>query len=114
MQLANPFALFIALVIGHALGDYPLQGDFLARAKNHKAPIPGVPWYQALTAHALIQAGIVWVITGSAICALLEFMAHWCIDRMKCEGAIDFDVDQFLHVLCKAVYVGILVAAHAS
>lgn len=41
----NGFALFAALVAGHALADYPLQGDFLARAKNRAAPIPGVPWF---------------------------------------------------------------------
>ena len=27
----------IALVAGHALADYPLQGDFLAKAKNPAA-----------------------------------------------------------------------------
>ena len=32
------------LMVGHALADYPLQGDFLAKAKNRTAPIPGVPW----------------------------------------------------------------------
>jgi hypothetical protein len=109
----SPIALFFALVIGHALGDYPLQGDFLAKAKNHTAPIPGVPWYQALTAHAAIQAGIVWLLTGSSELALLEFVCHWCIDRWKCGmtspfasvNASDFDLDQLLHVICKAVWI---------
>jgi hypothetical protein len=36
------------LLVDHALADYPLQGDFLARAKNHTAPIPGISWYQSL------------------------------------------------------------------
>jgi hypothetical protein len=37
----------IGLIAGHALADYPLQGDFLSRAKNRSAPIPGFPWWQA-------------------------------------------------------------------
>lgn len=35
----------LMLLAGHALCDYPLQGDFLAKAKNRAAPLPGVPWY---------------------------------------------------------------------
>jgi hypothetical protein len=105
--------LFIILLVVHALCDYPLQGDFLARAKNHKAPIPGVPWYQALTAHALIHAGAVLLATGSMMLFLFEFVCHWCIDRTKCEGAISYDTDQLLHVLCKAAWVWILAAGLA-
>lgn len=33
--------LLFILIAGHALADYPLQGDFLAKGKNHKAPIAG-------------------------------------------------------------------------
>ena len=98
-------SLFFALLIGHALADYPLQGDFLARAKNHRAPIPGAPWYQALGAHALIHAGMVWVITGFWWMGVMEFSAHAQIDYAKCDGKIDFNTDQLLHVACKAFYV---------
>jgi hypothetical protein len=48
----NVALLFGALVAAHALCDYPLQGDFLARAKNRAAPIAGVPWYQDCQARA--------------------------------------------------------------
>lgn len=98
-------SLFFALLIGHALADYPLQGDFLARAKNHRAPIPGVPWYQALGAHALIHAGMVWAITGFWWMGVMEFAAHALIDYAKCDGKIGFNADQFAHVLCKLSYV---------
>lgn len=110
----SPVALFFALLIGHALCDYPLQGDFLARAKNHYADPNvwgGCPWWQALTAHAAIQAGAVWLLTGSSTLAAFEFVCHWCIDRTKSGGAISFDTDQLLHVLCKAAWVWLLVAA---
>ena len=37
--LMSPLAMFAALVAGHALCDYPLQGDFLAKGKNRTASI---------------------------------------------------------------------------
>jgi hypothetical protein len=101
-------ALLCLLLIGHCLCDYPLQGDFLARAKNHTAPIPGVPWYQALTAHAAIQAGSVWILTRSWQLGLGEFVMHWLIDHRKCAGGLDYDQDQALHVLCKVGWVFVL------
>ena len=125
--------LFLLLFV-HYLADYPLQGDFLAKAKNHNARtlpdyavgggIPGVPWYQALFAHAFIQAGFVFLVTGCIGFALAEMGLHFVIDYGKnagwfrsagakgpccCNDCIRFafDFDQFLHVLCKVSYVAI-------
>jgi hypothetical protein len=104
--------LLFALLVAHALCDYPLQGDFLARAKR-RGGIPGVPWYHALTSHALIHAGAVWMLTAEPILGLAELAAHWAIDYWKCEdaefGSVTqarrFDVDQALHVGCKLLWV---------
>lgn len=92
------------LFCGHALADYPLQGDFLARGKNHTAPIPGVPWRQCLTAHCLIHGGTVTLITGSVWLGLYEATAHWIIDYGKCSGWYGFNADQALHYICKVVW----------
>lgn len=102
--------LLFLLFAGHALCDYPLQGDFLARGKNRFNPLPGVPWYQCLGAHALIHAGAVFLITGSLLLACLEFMAHVVIDDLKCAGWYGFNVDQALHFLCKLAWVAYLFA----
>jgi len=102
--------LFLKLIIGHFLCDYPLQGDFLAAAKNHNKPIPGVPWYQALAAHSAIQAGMVWLVTGRLWLAGVEFALHAFTDYMKSDGRISFNADQALHLACKAAYVAILAA----
>lgn len=99
--------MFGLLIVAHALADYPLQGDFLARAKNRTAPLPGVPWWQALTAHSLIHAGFVAGITGSPWLGMAEFVAHWITDDLKCRGKIDFNTDQAVHVVCKAAWLGI-------
>jgi hypothetical protein len=106
----NALTLFGALLAGHALCDYPLQGDFLARAKNRTMPIPGVPWYQALGSHAAIHGGAVALLTGVPLLGLAEAVAHALIDDGKCTGRIDFNTDQALHVACKAMWVVIVFA----
>ena len=101
-------SLLLLLIAWHALADYPLQGDFLARAKNRTAPIDGVPWYQAMGAHATIHATGVAVLTGSMWLGLAEFIAHAMIDDAKCRGRLTFNQDQGLHVVCKIVWAGAL------
>ncbi|WP_223999015.1 DUF3307 domain-containing protein [Aureimonas sp. SA4125] len=103
--------VFALLVAAHAVADYPLQGDFLSRAKNRVSPVVGVPWYQALGAHAAIHAGAVGIVTGSLALGLAEFVAHAVIDDLKCRGRISYITDQALHVACKAAWVGVMVAA---
>lgn len=101
----TPFELFAALVVGHAIADYPLQGDFLARAKDRAAPVPGVPWYQALGAHSIMHGGVVWLLTGIPLLGVAEAVAHAVIDDAKCTGRIGFNTDQALHIACKALWV---------
>lgn len=111
-ELGMAAAVFFALVIGHVIADYPLQGKFLSFAKNRHADAtdifgckpPRGLWIHALTAHSLIQAGAVWLVTGSITLALVELVLHWLIDFAKCEKWTDFTTDQLLHVACKAVY----------
>lgn len=105
--------LLFWLLVAHALADYPLQGDFLARAKNHVTPIPGVPWYQALGAHALIHAGAVAFLTHSLTLGLLEFIAHVAIDYAKCDGRTTLNQDQALHVGCKVLWIALLASGAA-
>lgn len=97
--------LLPALLCAHAVCDYPLQGDFLARGKNHKAPIPGVSWIQCMAAHSAIHAAAVWFLTGSAALGLAEFACHFIIDMSKCDGIFGFNTDQALHVVCKVWWV---------
>ncbi len=101
----NPLELFGALVVAHMLCDYPLQGDFLAKAKNHTAPIPGVPWWQALGAHSIIHGGAVWLLTGIWWFGFAETVAHALIDNSKCAKRYGLTTDQALHIAFKAVWV---------
>ena len=115
-NISAALILLFALLIGHALCDYALQSDFLAHAKNHKADLSryfpdGTPqglWFNVLMAHSLIHAGAVWLITGSAVFALLEWFLHALIDFCKSEEWISFRTDQALHRICKVLYVALL------
>lgn len=100
----TPMMMLVALLAAHALCDYPLQGDFLSKAKNRTAPIPGVPWRQALGAHAMIHAGAVALITGIWWLAVAEFVIHWITDDAKCRGRLSFNVDQAIHIECKVAW----------
>lgn len=104
----SPFEMLIALLALHALADFPLQGDFLAQAKNPHTALGREFWPYALSAHGLIHGGAVYLITGSVWLCLAETVAHAVIDLAKCEGWINLFVDQALHWLCKAAWVGVV------
>ncbi len=107
--------LLFALVIVHALADFPLQGEFLSKYKNRHCPpdpecgaLPPSLWIYCLTAHALIHAGFLWIVTGSAFLAAAEVVIHWVTDFAKCEKWTNFHTDQFLHFFIRIVYVALL------
>lgn len=97
----------VALIAGHAIADYPLQGDFLAKAKNRVAPIPGFPWWQALGAHAAIHGGFVAIITGIWWLAIAEAAVHFVTDDAKCRGKLTLNQDQAIHIVCKVAWLAI-------
>lgn len=70
----NSLQILFWMIVGHAVADYPLQGDFLAKGKNHKQPLPGVPWWICLLAHAMIHAGAVALATGSTVLGMAELI----------------------------------------
>jgi len=103
--------LIVAMLMAHALADYPLQGDFLANAKDRHSDYNKsiTVWPHALTAHSLIHAGAVYFITGAWVLGLLEFVIHWATDFGKCEKWFGFHIDQAIHIACKAIWVLLIV-----
>lgn len=95
------------LLVGHALADYPLQGPFLSEAKNRYTAIGRQFWHWALPAHGLIHGGFVALATGSALLGAAEACAHMAIDYAKCAGRISLNVDQWLHIGCKALWAAL-------
>lgn len=102
----------IYMLAAHALCDYPLQGDWLSKAKNPTLTlVPGETiWPLALASHALIQAVAVQLITGSWLLGTAEFIVHFITDYSKCKGRFGYNVDQLIHIGCKVVWFGILLA----
>ncbi len=100
---AGPLML-IALLGAHWFFDYAGQGDFMAKAKNPTAPIPGVPWRHVLMAHACIHAAAVALITGVWWLFVLEYVAHYATDEIKCRGWISYTEDQAIHIGSKVVW----------
>lgn len=98
------FVTFLLLLFAHFLLDYPLQGDFLSKAKNRYNPIPHVPWYQAMCAHSLMHGIAVGLITGSYLFLILETIVHWWTDDQKCKGELTYNEDQIMHIACKAIW----------
>jgi len=96
------------LLVGHALADYPLQGPYLAQAKNRNSSLGrDGAWRWALGCHAMIHGGAVALATGSVVLGVCETVAHAVIDFAKCEGWLSYDTDQALHVVCKAVWFAV-------
>ena len=104
----GPLVLFFAFAIVHALADFPLQGDFLAKQKSRGTSSSTSEWLIALSAHCLIQAGGVWLVSGSAVFAAVELVLHGLIDIGKGERKFGIVTDQALHLLCKLAYALIL------
>lgn len=96
------FVTFL-LLAAHWVADYPLQGEFLANAKQ-KGPLR----FYHLVAHSGIHGAFVMIITGSWILGLTEWIAHTIIDELKVKGKTSFALDQTLHIVCKVFYVAIL------
>ena len=101
--------VLLFLLAGHALCDYPLQGNFLAKGKNHKAPFPGMASWQILLAHCFIHMGMVLLITRNPYLALAELVIHYITDYAKCDGRIGFNTDQAIHYGCKVLWAAIVI-----
>ena len=111
-------SLYFDFLAGHAFADFVFQTDAMAKGKNRnrKPDMSVVPpgqtfqptWFYWLTAHALVHGAIVGGISGRTDLAIAETICHWLIDFGKCESWYGIHIDQFLHILCKVVYIQVL------
>lgn len=113
MTASAALAALFYLMSAHALCDFSLQSDSMARGKSRSAVGP-VPWWAWLSAHAMIHGGAVAMITSVWWLGLAETAAHLAIDMMKCEKLISFSADQAMHFTCKVAWVVIMMAISVS
>ena len=71
------------LLVGHAVGDFALQSDWMVKYKSQKntdvqvlSNRPGLIWVHVLGAHCMVHAGAVALATGSVLLGLFELIAH--------------------------------------
>ena len=96
--------MLILLFGGHALCDFPWQGQFLSDAKNHRKPSVGEHWARALFAHCMIHCTMVYLVTGFVSLAIAELVIHLVADYAKSDGRISSTQDQAIHYGCKLLW----------
>lgn len=105
--------LFFKLLCVHALCDFSLQNDAMAKFKHRLnwEKVEGIKrtiWLYWLGSHSLIHGLGVALITGVWWLGLCETIAHGLIDLGKCEKKYGFHTDQTLHVVCKVLWLVIM------
>lgn len=109
--------LTFLLFCGHALADFALQSEFVAKNKNRHAQrdrILGdsdsteIIWPWLLGAHSLHHGLVVYLITQNAMISICETIVHAAIDFGKCERWFSFHTDQVLHLVTKILWALIL------
>lgn len=95
----NLWQTLMLLVFSHFLFDFPLQNDYVAVHKNPFLNGINPIWVWPMTAHCVLHAVPVYMITGSFILTMLMFVSHYMIDFMKCWNKISYHTDQIAHLL---------------
>lgn len=112
--------IFILLFL-HALADFTFQTNTMANGKNKKTALNNwlklgrdkedfdkYVWLYWMTAHALIQGGLIGFMFGNWYIAIIEFVMHWIIDFLKTNNYTNIHHDQGMHLGLRIIYAGVL------
>ena len=89
----------VTLVMCHAVGDYVLQNDFLAKTKGDN--------FYHLLIHCILYCVPFAVVYGIDYKIAILFVTHVLIDCWKCRKEIGYVEDQFIHYLTAFVIYGV-------
>lgn len=81
----------VSLIMCHAIGDYVLQTDFLAKTKTENC--------YHLFIHCVLYCVPFAVVYGIDWRIAVLFVTHLTIDFHKCRGIFSYTTDQTLHYL---------------
>jgi len=115
-MIAQILINFFTLMVLHAISDFALQSEAMAKGKN-RHNITEAPkgqkympcWHWWLSAHALISGGLMYLITGNIFIGLIETAVHFTLDFLKCDNRTNPNQDQALHILSIIIYSILLV-----
>ena len=98
---------FFYLLAAHALTDYALQPEWMAKHKSprHPPPKPVGQWWWIMTAHSLINGVGVALILDVWWLGVAETVVHFVIDHAKCLKRLTANGDQVLHLLSKVTWL---------
>jgi len=86
------------LVMCHLIGDYVLQGDYLAKSK-------GKNWYD-LWVHCMLYIIPFVIVFGYSWRIIILFLSHFIIDALKARyNKINYYQDQLLHYFIFIIYL---------
>lgn len=110
------YILFLMLM-AHAVCDFALQSDWMAKAKASIVQSAGLPWWYVMAMHCLINAAGVYAVAAyvgvsAPLCAMLaalEYIAHFATDATKRRLYISAISDQAFHVVAKAAWAWVCV-----
>lgn len=106
------FEILIKLLFAHAVGDFALQSETMAYGKNRHNQPKNVPagqkmtptWYWWLSAPALTNGAVYYLLTGLLWIGILEAVIHFFLDLFKIEGYGTPTTDQIRHLLFIGFY----------
>lgn len=107
---------FLLLIASHFICDTVLQPEHVSKGKHPDyAKSQGfnqTTWFYFMYGHALTHAVGVYLVTGSKLFFVMEWVLHGVIDLTKCCGLFgkkyNMHIDQGLHILCKIIYLMLL------
>ena len=101
----------LLMVVGHCVGDYVLQTDFLAKGKSPRfwaETEDKTGWIPVLFAHSAIWTAcvmsplllLVWPTIGYpfVVCFVANIVGHFFADWLKCVGKTNMVIDQLSHL----------------
>lgn len=105
--------MFFLFICGHAMADFVFQSRDMAKMKSRHTPFiwDGVEyciWPYVLSAHCLTHGLMVYLVTKNVWLGITETVLHFGIDQLKIDGKIGVHLDQLLHIICKGVYICVL------
>lgn len=121
----NFIETFMVLWFLHALADFAFQSDAMAKGKNWKQEDKNKDqwinelgrdpklfkkcWFWWLSAHGLIQGGLIYLVFGNIWIFIIEAISHFTLDFVKCAEKTNPHQDQVLHISLRVIYTIVLV-----
>jgi hypothetical protein len=82
----------LKVIFCHLVGDYVLQGDFIAKTK-------GENWYHLLV-HCVLYCLPFYIVFGCTLQLIIIFVTHIVIDALKARyKLLNYTTDQALHYM---------------